>query len=95
MGNLSFDTDERTLDEYFREYGDIVEVNIPVGREGRSLGFGTVQFKSNYDAENAIDRLNGEVIDGRKIVVRVDRKQTAGGRDTNDFERRPFRGGRK
>ena len=72
---MSFDTDEKTLDEHFNEYGDIIEVKIPVGREGRSLGFGTVQFKSSYDAETAIDRLNGEVIDGRKIVVRIDRKQ--------------------
>ena len=95
VGNLSFDTDEDTLYDKFYEYGDIAECKIPVGREGRSLGYGIVEFKDSRDADEAIYNLDGTEIDGRKIQVRIDRKQTQesryGGNDT--FERRPPRGG--
>jgi len=60
---------------------------------GKSRGFGFVEMASDAEAKEAVAKLNGQVLDGRNIVVNEARPQT----DRNpSFDRnsRPDRGGR-
>lgn len=73
VGNLSWDTDEETLKEFFGQAGTVEDVNIIKDREynNRSKGFGFVTMASEEEAQEAIDQLNGKSLDGREIRVDV------------------------
>lgn len=72
VGGLSFRTDENTLRNAFAAHGEVTDARIITDREtGRSRGFGFVTYLSEADAETALSKLNGQVLDGR--VIRVDR----------------------
>ena len=75
IGNLAYATEEDALHKDFSEFGEIVKLKIAVGRENRSLGKATVQFKNEKDAEACIEKMNGKEIDGRQIFVKVDQKR--------------------
>lgn len=70
IGGLAWETTEETLQKIFGEYGEVVEVNIVKDREnGRSRGFGFVQFAKAEEAQKAIDALNGTELEGRTLRV--------------------------
>ncbi|KAH9463647.1 hypothetical protein Pst134EA_015732 [Puccinia striiformis f. sp. tritici] len=46
---------------------------------GESRGFGFVTFKQEADAHSAVQALDGQQLDGRKILVNFDRTQNGGG----------------
>ena len=59
VGNLSFNTDERRLEEFFLAVGPVDTVNIVRDQmTGRARGFAFVEMQSDEDAQNAIQRLN-------------------------------------
>ena len=71
IGNLSFNTDEKGLEENFQQFGTITEVKIPTDREsGRKRGFGFITFES-ADAANQALSMNGKEIDGRPVRVNI------------------------
>jgi RNA recognition motif-containing protein len=74
VGNLSYDTTWRELKDHFRQCGDVERVEVIEGPGGRKKGFGTVRFKKEEDATNAITRLDGSELQGREIKVRLDGK---------------------
>ena len=80
VGNLSFSTTSEELKSIFSEYGEVVEVKLPVDREtGRPRGFGFVTFESAEDAEKAL-ALNGMKVNGRDIRVNIaEEKKSTGG----------------
>ncbi|XP_040273492.1 cold-inducible RNA-binding protein B-like isoform X2 [Bufo bufo] len=70
VGGLSFDTDEKNLETVFCKYGQISEVVVVKDRETkRSRGFGFVTFENPDDAKDAMEAMNGKVVDGRQIRV--------------------------
>lgn len=50
---------------------------IERGHDGRSKGFGLVEFKYYQDAKKAIEELNGVLLDGREVYVRYDKEPEA------------------
>merc|ERR1712071_84552 len=74
VGNLSFDTTWRELKDHFRQCGDVERAEVMEGPDGRRKGFGTVKFYRQKDANNAIRRLNGNELQGRRLEVRLDHK---------------------
>lgn len=74
VGNLSFDTTWRELKDHFRQCGDVERAEVMEGPDGRRKGFGTVKFYRQKDANNAIRRLNGTELQGRRLEVRLDHK---------------------
>jgi len=74
INNLSYDTSWQDLKDHFRQCGDVERVEVMTNAEGRSKGFGTVRFVKEKDAEAAIQRLNGEELQGRTLEVRYDNK---------------------
>ena len=70
VGNLSYNTTEASLTEFFGEVGEVASVNLITDRmSGRSRGFGFVEMMDEATAQEAIAQLNGRELDGRSLKV--------------------------
>jgi RNA recognition motif-containing protein len=70
VGNLSYSTTEADLRTYFGSVAQPSQVVLPVDREtGRPRGFAFVEFMERSDAEQAIQRFNGQIFNGRPLAV--------------------------
>jgi len=80
VGNLSFSTEERTLEELFAQAGNVTSVRVMRDQAtGRARGFGFVEMETEEAAQAAIDRFNNAEVDGRRIAVNEARPQVGGG----------------
>jgi cold-inducible RNA-binding protein len=80
VGNLSWNTTDDTLRTTFSEFGEVTDSIIMRDREtGRARGFGFVTFASEEQANAAVDALNEQELDGRRIRVNVANARPAGG----------------
>jgi RNA recognition motif-containing protein len=82
VGNLSYDSTVESLRSAFAEAGEVTDVHVVMDREtGRSRGFGFVTMGSEAEAQNAITRFNGAMVDGRSLRVNEaeERKGGSGG----------------
>ncbi|GBG86879.1 hypothetical protein CBR_g42163 [Chara braunii] len=70
VGGLAWATDDRALQNAFRQCGDVVDCKVILDREtGRSRGFGFVTFADEKSMNNAISTMNGVELDNRSITV--------------------------
>jgi RNA recognition motif-containing protein len=70
VGNLSYSTTEADLRTYFSSVAPPSHVVLPVDREtGRPRGFAFVEFLDRTHAEQAIQRFNGQALNGRPLSV--------------------------
>ena len=70
VGNLSYATTEADLRAYFGTVAPPSQVVLPVDREtGRPRGFAFVEFIERSHAEQAIQKFNGQVFNGRPLAV--------------------------
>ena len=70
VGNLSYGTTEADLRAYFGTVAPPSQVVLPVDREtGRPRGFAFVEFAERAHAQDAIERFNGQVFNGRPLAV--------------------------
>lgn len=70
IGNLSFDTDARTVRELFATLGEVTDVHLVTDHvSGRSRGLAFVTMRSPAEAQKAIDQLNGQTVQGRALRV--------------------------
>ncbi|KAJ6939444.1 hypothetical protein NC651_005792 [Populus alba x Populus x berolinensis] len=68
--NITFRTTADDLFPLFDKYGKVVDVFIPRDRRtGESRGFAFVRYKYADEAQKAVDKLDGRVVDGREIMV--------------------------
>ncbi|XAR53057.1 hypothetical protein NMG60_11021450 [Bertholletia excelsa] len=69
-----FGTTADDLFPYFEKYGKVVDVFIPRDRRtGESWRFAFVRYKYQDEAQKAVDRLDGKVVDRREIRVQFAR----------------------
>jgi polyadenylate-binding protein len=68
--NLPLDMDEATLSTLFGEHGEITSIKLQVDEEGKSKGFGFVNYATHEQAAAAEEGLNGHKVgvykDGEK-----------------------------
>jgi RNA recognition motif-containing protein len=70
VGNLSYQTSEDGLRDYFSGFGTVESVKIISDRNtGNSKGFGFIEMTNDDEAMAAISKANGQDYDGRKIKV--------------------------
>lgn len=70
VGNLSYNTSEADLRTYFGTVAPPSQVVLPVDREtGRPRGFAFIEYQDRANAEQAIQRFNGQVFNGRPLAV--------------------------
>jgi RNA recognition motif-containing protein len=68
--NLSFHTTDDGLKKAFSEYGEVTSAKMALDREtGRPRGFGFVEMPNREQAETAMRMLDGQMLDGRVIMV--------------------------
>ncbi|XP_062101258.1 serine/arginine-rich splicing factor SC35-like [Humulus lupulus] len=68
--NITFRTTADDLFPLFDRYGKVVDVFIPRDRRtGESRGFAFVRYKYADEAQKAVEKLDGRVVDGREIMV--------------------------
>ncbi|KAJ6484333.1 hypothetical protein C8R47DRAFT_1280305 [Mycena vitilis] len=80
IGNLSYNTGDQELQQHFSQCGQITDSVVMVDREtGRSRGFGFVTFSSEQEAQAAIDQLNEQECDGRRLRVNLANARPGGG----------------
>ncbi len=76
VGNLAWGVSDDDLQNIFSEYGSVASAVVITDREtGRSRGFGFVELEDG--AEQAIEALNGQDLQGRPL--RVNEAQSKGG----------------
>ena len=64
----------KVLYDVFQEAGPIYNVFLPEGKlSGRGRRFGFVRFKTEWDANRAIQKLYGRLIGGRRIGVQKEK----------------------
>ncbi len=72
VGNLSFDTNEEGLKDYFSQAGQVDSCSIIMDKfTQRSRGFGFVEMGTPEEAQEAIKALDGKELDGRSLRVNI------------------------
>ena len=80
VGNLSFNTEESTLQDLFSQAGQVESVRVMRDQAtGRSRGFGFVEMATEDAARAAIEKFNETEIDGRRVAVNEARPPAQGG----------------
>jgi RNA recognition motif-containing protein len=93
VAKLDFGVTNEQLRQLFEQHGSVLKVNVATDREtGKSRGFAFVEMTDRGEAENAINALNGHMINGRDIAVkeaeqRGDTRPNNNPRPGNDFQR--------
>ena len=79
VGNLSYNTTETELRDFFAQYGTIEDIKLIMDREtGRSKGFGFITYSSGQEGDNALVA-NGTDLDGRKLNVNIAKEKSSSG----------------
>jgi RNA recognition motif-containing protein len=81
VGNLSYNTTDETLQQFFAQYGTVESAKVIMDREtGRSKGFAFVEMSTDEEAQEAIAKSDGQSFDGRNVKVSEARPPAPGGR---------------
>ncbi|KAL9348863.1 hypothetical protein Peur_060229 [Populus x canadensis] len=67
--NLDKGIDHKALHDTFSSFGNILSCKVATDASGQSKGYGFVQFDSEEAAQNAIDKLNGMLINDKQVYV--------------------------
>ena len=70
VGNLGYNVTNEELVDKFAQFGSVSSAKIIMDRDtGRSKGFGFVELSTGAEASSAINSLNGNEFNGRKMNV--------------------------
>jgi len=90
VDNLTYRTTPEDLRRVFERCGEVGDIYIPRDRYTReSRGFAFVRFYDKRDAEDALEAMDGRMLDGRELRVQMARY----GRPTSPQTRRGARDG--
>lgn len=83
VGNLTYNSTENDLQDYFSQAGTVVSVDIMQDRAtGRSRGFAFVEMASQADADKAVQMFHQKEFQGRTLTVNEARpREERGGGD--------------
>ena len=78
VGGLPYSTQEDALRELFTQAGNVVSAVIIMDKmTGRSKGFGFVEMSTAEEGQKAIEMLNDQEFEGRKLTVNEARPMEA------------------
>ncbi|KAL7912839.1 hypothetical protein GGI35DRAFT_441268 [Trichoderma velutinum] len=69
VGNIHFNVTEQDLQAVFEPFGELEFVQLQKDDNGRSRGYGFVQFRDAGQAREALEKMNGFDLAGRPIRV--------------------------
>lgn len=79
VANLDYKVDEKKLKEVFKLAGKVVNCELSLDKEGKSRGFGVVEYEHPVEAVQAISMLHNQILYDRRLSVRMDRVEKPDG----------------
>ncbi|KAK3920600.1 Myelin expression factor 2 [Frankliniella fusca] len=73
VANLDYKVDEKKLREVFKLAGKVIDCEISMDKDGKSRGFGVVEYDHPVEAVQAISLLHNQTLFDRRLTVRMDR----------------------
>jgi len=74
VGNLSYQTMENDLQEYFSQAGVVSSVNLMLNKfTGKSRGFAFIEYSLPGDAEKAVEMFHKKEFQSRQMTVNIAR----------------------
>ena len=74
VGNLSYQTGENDLQDYFAQAGTVTSVNLMLDKvTGKSRGFAFVEFATPEEATKAVEEFHNKEFQGRPLTVNIAR----------------------
>ena len=74
VGNLSYQTMENDLQEYFSQAGIVSSVNLMMDKfTGKSRGFAFIEYSSPAEANKAVEMFHNKEFQGRQLTVNIAR----------------------
>ena len=74
VGNLSYQTMENDLQDYFSQAGVVTSVNLMLDKvTGKSRGFAFVEFATAEEATKAVEQFHNKEFQGRALTVNIAR----------------------
>lgn len=67
--NVDPDVTQEQFEQLFEKYGRVTSALVAVDDEGKSKGFGFVNYDSHEEAQRAVDNLHDTDLNGRKLFV--------------------------
>jgi len=67
--NLDKKIDHKSLFDTFEQFGHILSCKIELDETNESKGYGYIQFQTQEAAERAIEKVNGKMLNGKKVFV--------------------------
>ncbi|KAK7396620.1 hypothetical protein VNO78_17753 [Psophocarpus tetragonolobus] len=67
--NLPESIDNAGLQDMFKKYGNVLSSKVVTSEDGRSKGYGFVQFESEEFSNVAIEKLNGSTVGDKQLYV--------------------------
>lgn len=90
VGNLSYQTMEQDIQDFFSPAGNVTSVSLMFDKfTGKSRGFAFVELASPDEANKAVEMFNGKELQGRALTVNIARPREERGGDRG----RPSGGG--
>jgi len=76
VGRINFNTSEHKFKREFEMYGPVQKVRVVQDKEGKPRGYGFIEYERERDMRSAYKQADGKKIDGRRVVVDVERGRT-------------------
>ncbi|WEJ95302.1 g-strand binding protein [Yamadazyma tenuis] len=73
VGNLPYSMNWQALKDLMREAGEVERADVRLDQKGKSMGYGTVVFKTPEEAKLALNTFADYEIEGRKLSTRPGR----------------------
>jgi len=74
VGNLSYQTMENDLQDYFAQAGVVSSVNLMLDKfTGKSRGFAFIEYADPAEATKAVEMFHGKEFQGRALTVNIAR----------------------
>ena len=80
VGGMAYLTTSESLRQHFAQCGTVESATVITDRiSGDSRGFGFVEMATEAEAQAAIQKLNDQSFEGRKLMVNVAKSPGSGG----------------
>jgi cold-inducible RNA-binding protein len=94
VGNIAYSMTDTDLQNLFEQYGAVQSAQVIMDRDtGRSKGFGFVEMSTTEEGQAAIQALNDQEVNGRKLTVNEARPREERGPRSGGGGRGGFGGG--
>lgn len=75
VGNIPYTVGHSALKELFDKFGTVLNAKVITDDEGRSKGFGFVEYGTDEGADTAVKEMNGKEHNGRQLDVSIAKNQ--------------------